>query len=76
MKKFMCLKKVMDKSEYNKLREEELSWLKNQSGIEQYKDCKTLDEVELVYKELFPAFYDGSYRRWSGWHEGVHIFSK
>ena len=60
-------------SEYNELREEELSWLMNESDLDMYKECKSLDEVENVYRQMFPAFYEGSVRRWIGWHQGVHL---
>lgn len=61
-------------TEYNSLREEELLWLINKSELDMYKTCKSLDEAENVYRQMFPAFYEGSVRRWLGWHEGVHLF--
>ena len=61
--------------EYEKLREKELLWLMNDSDIEPYKNCAGIDEVERLYEQIFPAFYEGSVRRWMGWHKGVHMWT-
>lgn len=63
---------MMNKSDYEMSREDELLWLITESGIDQYRECNDLDEAEYIYRNTFPAFYEGSVRRWMGWHEGVH----
>lgn len=63
----------MDNPDYNFRREKELKWLRDESNIEHFRNCMTLDEVENLYRMIYTSLYSDSVRLWMGGKKGAHF---